>query len=80
MSEVLDVSPDSLASHRKSVENHELKVKLLSDPDYKSHGSLWCLVSRAACKYRDLLCPHSACQNSGVGSYAIAHGQNVIQS
>lgn len=33
--DVLGISRDSLASHRKFVEKHGLKVKLLSDPDHK---------------------------------------------
>ena len=33
--DVLGISRDSLASHRKFAENHGLKVKLLSDPDHK---------------------------------------------
>jgi len=33
--EVLGVSPDSLASHKKFAEKHELRVKLLSDLDHK---------------------------------------------
>jgi peroxiredoxin Q/BCP len=32
---VFGISRDSLASHRKFAEKHELKVKLLSDPDHK---------------------------------------------
>ena len=33
--DVLGISRDSLASHRKFAENHGLKVKLLSDSDHK---------------------------------------------
>lgn len=33
--EVLGISRDSLASHRKFAEKHGLMVKLLSDPDHK---------------------------------------------
>ena len=32
---VLGVSPDGPASHRKFIEKHQLKVRLLSDPDHK---------------------------------------------
>ena len=32
---VLGVSPDSPASHRRFIEKHHLKVRLLSDPDHK---------------------------------------------
>jgi thioredoxin-dependent peroxiredoxin len=32
---VLGISPDSVSSHRKFKEKHQLSVKLLSDPDHK---------------------------------------------
>lgn len=32
---VLGVSPDSVASHKKFKQKHQLSVKLLSDPDHK---------------------------------------------
>ncbi len=33
---VIGVSPDSPESHRKFIEKHKLKVRLLSDPDHKA--------------------------------------------
>jgi peroxiredoxin Q/BCP len=32
---VFGVSPDSVASHKKFTEKHDLKVSLLSDPEHK---------------------------------------------
>jgi peroxiredoxin Q/BCP len=33
--EILGVSPDSVASHQKFIQKHNLTVDLLSDPDHK---------------------------------------------
>lgn len=38
---VIWVSKDTISSHKKFIENHELKVDLISDPDLVLHKYFW---------------------------------------
>ena len=85
---IAGVSPDSIASHQRFIEKHELKIELLSDPDKtmsKTYG-VWQKKKMAGREYMGivrstfLIDPDGKIQKIWTKVKVKAHVQNVLDS
>ncbi|MCS7384978.1 MAG: redoxin domain-containing protein [archaeon GB-1867-097] len=52
----MGVCPDSVESHGRFVEKHNLRIKLLSDPDHSVFINVWCLGGEEALWKKFMCC------------------------
>jgi len=85
---VLGVSPDSVASHKKFKEKHNLAVKLLSDPDHKvleAYGAwgikrMYGKESEGVTRSSVLINPMGIVQRVWAKAKSSGHAQEVLET
>jgi thioredoxin-dependent peroxiredoxin len=86
--EVLGISPDSVSSHKKFKEKHNLSVRLLSDPEHKvleAYGAwgikkMYGKESAGVIRSSVLLDPHRIVRQVWPKAKSSGHAQEVLEA